>query len=287
MQSSGQQKPPLGIVYLTAMSRPDAALALAALYVCEGKREARVSAVAVIGSGLGAAMFCDAVGVFYAGGQASNSNRVLPVGLAASGVLPTDPTMVKMASTLRKKVENISDTSEVLALIRNALTAQADGNVVIVLSTAPDVLLRELTLPGLKQLITAKVKSLLIVESPSLPDSEALRQLRADWPTPIATMDRSVGEAIPYPAASIEKDFAWSTEHAHPVVEAYRAYKPMPYDAPSYDLAGMLYAIHPELPMWSKQAKVTVDPAQKETLLKSFVETCSAKPALRRPFRPQ
>ena len=286
MQFSGQQKPPLGVVYLTTMSRPDSALALALMHGFEGKREARVGAVAVIGAGLGAAMFCDAVALFYAGpGLPSNSNRVLPVGLAVSGQIPPDPPMVKMAASLRRNVYGVSDTSEVLALIRNALTAQADANVVIVLSSAPDYLLRELALPGVKDLITAKVKSLIVVESPGRQNSE---RLRAGWPTPIVNIDQSIGESVPYPAASIEKDFAWATERPHPVLEAYRAYKPMPYDAPSYDMAGMLYAIHPELPFWVKQGgKVTIDPAQKDTLLKAYIETASAKPALRRQFRPQ
>jgi purine nucleosidase len=288
MQFPGQQKPPLGVVYLTTMSRPDSALALALLYGYEGKREARLGAVAVIGSGLGAAAFCDAVGRFYAGpGSPSNSNRVLPVGLAADGKLPPDPEMVKVAANHLRTVYEVSDTSEVLALIRNALTAQADANVVIVLSAPPDYLLRELALPGVKQLIIAKVKTLIIVESPDLLDSESLRRLRAEWPTPIVTIDQSIGDTVPYPAASIEKDFAWAAGRPHPVVDAYRAYKPMPYDAPSYDMAGMLYAIHPELPFWVKQGKVALDPAQKENLLKAYIETASAKPVPRRQFRPQ
>ena len=46
------------------------------------------------------------------------------------------------------------------------------------------------------------------------------------------------------PGASIEKDFAWSP--AHPVVDAYRAFKPMPYDASAPALAAVLYAVHPD-----------------------------------------
>src|SRR5260370_9028691 len=42
----------------------------------------------------------------------------------------------------------------------------------------------------------------------------------------------------------MEKDFAWTP--AHPVVDAYRAYKPMPYDAPTWDMAAALYAARPE-----------------------------------------
>ena len=53
-----------------------------------------------------------------------------------------------------------------------------------------------------------------------------------------------MGDALPYPGASIEKDFAWSP--AHPVVDAYRAYKPMPYDAPASALAAVLQAALPD-----------------------------------------
>ena len=59
MQFNGKQ--PLGVVYNTSMSRPDAALALALLYGFTGKREARIGSVCVNGSGLGAAIFCDVV----------------------------------------------------------------------------------------------------------------------------------------------------------------------------------------------------------------------------------
>ena len=53
-----------------------------------------------------------------------------------------------------------------------------------------------------------------------------------------------MGDALPYPGASIEKDFGWAP--AHPVVDAYRALKPMPYDAPASALAAVLYAVHPD-----------------------------------------
>ena len=75
-------------------------------------------------------------------------------------------------------------------------------------------------------------------------DVAAARKLFAEWPTPIVAVGSEVGDALPYPGASIEKDFAWSP--AHPVVDAYRAFKPMPYDAPASALAAVLYAVHPE-----------------------------------------
>ena len=48
-------KPALGVVYNTTMSTPDAALALAILYGFEGKKEARVGALALTHTSLGAA----------------------------------------------------------------------------------------------------------------------------------------------------------------------------------------------------------------------------------------
>src|SRR5437016_2090629 len=95
MQSRAPLKQPLGIVYLTTMSRADSALALALIHGFEGKQEARIGAVAICGSGLGAAAFCDAVGRFYSvTGRLPNTNTLLPVGLAAAGPLAADSPMV-------------------------------------------------------------------------------------------------------------------------------------------------------------------------------------------------
>ena len=61
---------------------------------------------------------------------------------------------------------------------------------------------------------------------------------------PIFYCGKEVGDALPFPGAASTKDFAWAP--AHPVVDAYRAFKPMPYDAPSYDLAAAHFAVHPD-----------------------------------------
>src|SRR5580658_9774950 len=95
MQFEGNQPP--GVIYITGMNRPDAALALALLYGFQGKRESRMGSVCVNGSGLGAAIFCDIVYRFYTLGPLRGANDVLPVGLAADVPLPADPPMVKTA----------------------------------------------------------------------------------------------------------------------------------------------------------------------------------------------
>lgn len=308
MQFPGQALAVAGIIYNTTMSRPDAALALAALYGWEGKREARVGAVAVNGSGLGAAIFCDMVYRFYAGaGPLPNANRVLPVGLAADRALPPDPLMVQ-AALLRKfphSIEKVSDTSEVTAMIRNALTAQADGKAVVVLSAPATYLARVLDLLGIQELIRAKVKELVFCDVGGVQDVAAARKVLQNWPTPVVFCGKEVGEALPFPVESIEKDFAWSPDH--PVVDAYRAFRTMPYEAPTWDLGAMYFAVRGEQPFFTlsepgtivvdadghvsfavaadgKHRSLVLNRERQAELLQNYRDIVSAKPAPRRTF---
>ncbi len=303
-------KPALGVVYNTTMSRPDAALALAMLYGFEGRKEARVGALALTHASLGAAKFCDIVNRFYNGTSPFiNSNRVLPVGLDADAILPADSPMV-MATLDRAQyscsVAKVSDTSEIRALMRNALTAQNDGNAVSVLSAPAGRLLQTLELATVRELVTAKVRMLVI--SGDVPDVPAARQLLAAWPAPVVLCGKEVGDALPFPGASMDKEFAWSP--AHPVVDAYRAARPMPYDAPSQDLAAVFHAVHPDAGLFKisdpgtiefagdgrstftptpggKHRQLIVDPDKKEKIIQTFVEIASAKPVPRTQFRRQ
>ena len=133
-------------------------------------------------------------------------------------------------------------------------------------------------------------------------DVAAARKLFAEWPTPIVAVGSEVGDALPYPGASIEKDFAWAP--AHPVVDAYRALKPMPYDAPAAALAAVLYAVHPDDGYFKlsepgtisvlddgrtrftpaadgKHRYLIVDPAQKDRVITVYSAMVSAAPAPR------
>ncbi len=73
-------------------------------------------------------------------------------------------------------------------------------------------------------------------------DVAAARRLFAEWPTSIVAVDRRRRASVP--AASIDKDFARAP--VHPVVDAYRAFKPMPYDASASAPAAVLHAVHPD-----------------------------------------
>src|SRR5581483_191203 len=94
-------KPPLGVIYNTSMNRPDAALALTALYGFEEKKESRMGSVCVVDAGLKTAMFCDMLGRVYKPGPTRNGNQELAVGLADVKPLPPDSPMVE-AAVVRK-----------------------------------------------------------------------------------------------------------------------------------------------------------------------------------------
>jgi len=203
-------------------------------------------------------------------------------------------------------IGGIDDTAEVLALIRNSLTDTADANAVVLLSAPATCLARVLDLPLVKGLVAAKVKSLLICDSGARQDIAAARKMLAEWPAPIVFCGLEAGDALRFPGTSIEKDFAWTP--AHPVADAYRAWHAMPYDAPSWDMAAMLYAVHPEAGFFQLSEPGTIQvlddgrirfrqsaegrhkslsfvPAEKDKIIQAYIDIASAKPVPRPSFR--
>src|SRR5262249_16343787 len=103
--------------------------------------------------------------------------------------------------------------------------------------------------------------------------------------------------------------FAWTP--SHPVVDAYRAYQPMLYDAPTWDMSAALYGARPEEGYFKlsepgtirvlEDGRTTLTPSpegkhrylildfgQKERIIKTYTEMASAKPVSRAPrFRTQ
>jgi inosine-uridine nucleoside N-ribohydrolase len=330
MQFPEQGKPPVGIIFDSDFgNRIDDTLALALLYGFDGKREARVVSLSLTKSNLKAAAFCEAVGRFYAGavsGAFSAVGRTLPVGLATDGKMPEDTPLLTVplakvnadgAPVYSHGIEKLNDTAEPTALIRNAFTAQHDQNCIVVLAGPATNLVKVLDLPGVKEVISKKVRFLSLMggayphgepEFNIKTDISAARKLFAEWPTPIVASGYEVGEGLLFPAPSIETDFSWSA--AHPVVDAYKAYRPMPYDAPTWDMTAVLYAVRPEAGYFKlsepgtisvlsdgstkfsasaggKHRYLILDPAQKETIIKTYIEIASAKPVPRQPRRRQ
>jgi hypothetical protein len=300
--------PPIGVVYNTSMARPDAALALAALYVSASRRDSRMGAVCVTGAGLDTAIFCDIVSRFYAGGQgrAPSSNTALPVGLAAVSPMPPDPPMVE-AAVLRKQpdgsaqyartIQKFTDTSLADAVLRNGITFNAES--VVVLSAPATWFARSLDLAGNAAQYKQRVKRFVMVEAGVAgQDPAALRKIASASPVPVVFCGREVGDALLVPGAQIDKAFDWAP--ANPVADAYHAFKPMPYDAPAHDLAAIHYALHPASGFFNLSEpgtlsvadngsltfaagsgnvrRLTIDPAKKSECLAALIALATSKP---------
>jgi ABC-type transporter Mla MlaB component len=292
MQFPGTAKPPVGIVFDAAMDAIGDALALAMLHGFEGKDQARIAAICVSSGDLRAAQFCDAVGRFYASattGPAAMFMHFMPIGLATNAGAKSAESAMLANPVDATAIKSINDTADAATLIRNVLMAQYDQNAAIVLSGPPTDLAHLLGIYGVKEWITRKVRLLCMAETGMPADAAAARKVFAEWPTPIVTVGREIGEALPFPGDSIEKDFAYATPH--PIAAAYRAYKPMPYDAPSCAMAAMLYAVRPDdgyfqLSGSGNPRSLVLDPAQKDRIIKTYIEMASAKPVPRKPRRP-
>jgi hypothetical protein len=132
----------------------------------------------------------------------------------------------------------------------------------------------------------------------------AAKKVFAEWPGPVVICGSDIGAALPYPAESIEKDYAWAP--AHPVVDAYRAFRDMPYDAPASSLAAVLHAVRYDRNYFQlsepgtasvgvdgrlnftpapegKHRRLIADPSQRDAIRGIYSEFASAKPVPRRP----
>ena len=309
-QFFGQGKPPLGVVFDSDMGTGiDDALALAMLFGFEGKNESRVISISISNSNLQAAAFCDAVARFYSeppGGASLGAfaRPAMPIGMALNARTSRDAPMLA-APRYPHAIEKLNDTADVAALIRNALSAQFDQNAVVVVTGPATNLAQVLQLPGAVELIAQKVQFLCVGADENMKrDIAAARKLFAEWPTPIVAAGQEIGNALLFPGASIEKDFSWSP--AHPIADAYRAFRPMPYDAPSTAMAAVLYAVRAKENFFKlsepgtigvqddgrlkltpspegKHRRLILDPAQSERIVRIYTEMASAKPVPRQP----
>ena len=146
-------------------------------------------------------------------------------------------------------------------LYRKLLSEAEDHSVVITSVGFSTNLIRLLETPADeysdltgKELVAKKVKLLVTMagnfEDPDFHEYNVVKDIPAakvifeEWPTPVVTSPFEIGIKIQYPGSSIENDFGWAP--MHPVVEGYKAYQPMPYDRPTWDLTAVLYAVEGE-----------------------------------------
>jgi hypothetical protein len=284
-QFPGQGKPAQGILFDCDFgSTADTVLALALLHGLEGKKEARVAAISINRPGFKAVELVDVIEKFYASattGPAAQFAVGTPIGLIADSSAPVP--YAKLFDKYTPRLKSINDTAEPAVLLRNVLTAQYDQSAVVVLSGPCTNLAALLALKGGSDLVQQKVK-LLTIAATTLPTE------LSNWPTPIVIAKPDVGNQVRFPAASIEKDFAYNP--SHPIADAYRSYQAMPYDAPTQAMAAILYGVRPKetyfkLSEPTKNVRYLIpDPTQTEALQTVYIQLASAKPvprAFRRP----
>src|SRR5262245_2004885 len=149
MQFLSSVRPPVGIVYDADLGNNiDAALALASLYGFQGKNESRVIGVSTSKCGINSAIFADILVRFYTGDPGPFGGPTA-VGLTLGKASPDTPLMTTVLekSAYPRNIKQMNDTADPLAVFRNALSAQFDGNAIVFLAGPATNLAQAMDLP--------------------------------------------------------------------------------------------------------------------------------------------
>ncbi len=270
---------PVKLIFDTDMGNDiDDALALGVIHALQSRHECDLLAVTLSKDNDFAGPFVDLVNTFYGRGN-------IPIGVVRNGKTPedsryltepvraTDNGQPRYAFDLRSG----KDAPEAVGLLRKILASQPDGSVVLVVvgfSTNATRLLdspadEHSPLSG-RDLITCKVKLLSMMagmfseknrvkEYNVFIDVPAAKKVFTEWPTPLIASGFEIGQAIKFPASSIQRDFGY-VKH-HPLKQAYELYQKMPYDRETWDLTSVLYAVRPDHGYFgvSPAGRITVD----------------------------
>lgn len=301
----------------------DDALAMDLLYKYHEAGTINLLGVCVNKEGLAPGEFVDILNTWY-------GHTDIPIGIIREGAFCENDGTNYAKAVVNLKDENgkplfartlkgYDDLPEAPELYRKILSKAKDKSVTIasvgfstnlarLLQTGPD---KYSKLDG-KALVEKKVKLLVTmagqVSDPNyheyniVRDIPAAQKVFAEWPTPIVTSPFDVGCAVKYPATSIENDFLWAGPH--PMVEAYRAYRKMPYDRETWDPTAVLYAVEGD--KWFTVSKpgiikvtdeggtvftpssegtrryLTIDQTQANAIKSHFIEMITTPPANRK-----
>jgi hypothetical protein len=277
----------------------DGALALAGLYGLQGKNDSRVISVTTSKPSLNSAIFADILVRFYTG-DPGGFFAAQAIGMATNGKGAEDTPLVTavLAKEYGRSIKKLNDTADPVATIRNALSAQFDGNAAVVMAGPATNLAGVLAISGAKDLIQRKVK-LLCVAGAWGRDAAAAKKLLAEWPTPIVAAPKEAGESVMFPASAIEKELAWAPRH--PIVDAWKAAGAR--DTPTWAMAAALHAGSKTSPFATSDAgtlsisedgrtsfapgagqhrNLIVDAAAREKALAAYLELAATKQVPRR-----
>jgi inosine-uridine nucleoside N-ribohydrolase len=284
---------PVRVVYDTDMGNDvDDAIGLALLHAFETRGESRLLAVTISKDNRYAAPFVSLFNAFY-------GRPDIPIGVVHNGKTPDDGKFLRQVDAMKKpdgsplyprRVEDPATLPEAVSLLRRVLAKEADGAVTVVqvgfstnlarlLESGPD---DASPLPG-RDLVARKVGKLVLMAGhfPSSPrpeynvqqDVPSADKVFKDWPGEIVTSGFEVGESIAYNPDRLTTDFRYAGRH--PLADAYRAYKPMPYGEQLWDPSAVLYAVRPYPAYFTLSAPGTIQTDAKGAT--SFVESSGGK----------
>jgi inosine-uridine nucleoside N-ribohydrolase len=223
----------------------DDALALAMLHALTDRAECDLIGITLTNANPAAVPYIRMVNRFYGRGD-------LPVG-AALKQLKDGSGDGYMATVLRAAGGVHDGPAESALIVLRRLLSTATDKVVIVQTGFSSNLAALLDSPGGAELARAKV-ALLVAMAGNFAGGDPEYNVRIDipsakavferWPTPIIFSGFEIGRDLTFPAASIERDFAYA--RTHPIAESYRAYSKMPYNRPTWDLTAALEAVRPD-----------------------------------------
>lgn len=255
---------PVRIIFDTDMGNDvDDALALAEIHAFETRGEADLLAVTITKDNRWAPVFVSLLNTFY-----NRSN--VPIGIVKGGKTPGDGNYIRRIAEMKRPdgsalyrhaLTPASDVPDAVLLLRKTLASQPDNSVVVVqvgfstnlarlLDSGPD---DSSPLSG-RDLASRKVRLLSMMAGEFRPgrgpeynitsDIPGAQKLFREWPGAIVTSGFDIGESVKYPAKNIDTDFRYAQHH--PLADAYRAYRHMPYDEPLWDPTAVLYAVRPD-----------------------------------------
>jgi hypothetical protein len=323
MPQFGRGKPAAGAFFDSDFTTIDSVLAVGLLHGLQSKGDCTVAIVTMPRPNLAVAGYLDLIERYYRG-PAGNFSQVPPIGMDTDGspgetsqafVVPFQKKKPDGTAVYQNQVKSVTETGDPSTLIRNYLQAQSAQNCFFILSGPATNLAAALDFTNVKELLAARAKYLVVAGGafPSGPadahiqaDLPAFRKLLAQWPTPIFFSGDEVGAALEFPGLSLDKGTGEPAAD-HPVADAYRAYKTMPYNAPSWAMTAALFAARPKEGYFklSGPGRVSVDaegrtsfapaekgnhqylmmdPAQKEKIVLAYVDLATTKYVPRQRF---
>jgi inosine-uridine nucleoside N-ribohydrolase len=254
---------PVKIIFDTDIGNDvDDVLALSVLHALQSRGQCELIGVTVTKPAELAGPFVDVMNTFY-------GRPGIPIGCVRPAAGEPEGKFLPLAETkdgggwrYPHRLLRGEDAPEPATLLRRLLAGAENGSIVVVqvgyfsnlaalLESAGD----GISPLGGVELVKNKVKLLSVmagafqpklqaehfVEFNVIKDIPSARTVAAHWPTPIVWSGAEIGAAVPYPAVSILRDFAYVAHH--PAAEAYCLYNPPPHERPTWDLTAALYAV--------------------------------------------